>query len=66
MRKEWSKLHDKPWPKNPMNEEIRPGGNQNGHHIDPVSKGGHPTDPRNITPMTPSEHINHHKTYGYK
>ena len=67
MRRAWSKLHNgEPWPKNPMTEKIRPGGNQDGHHITPVSKGGHPTDPQNITPMTPSEHMDWHKANGYK
>jgi hypothetical protein len=66
MRKAWEKLHERAWPKNPMTEKIRPGGNQDGHHIKPVIKGGHPTDPRNITPLTPSEHMNWHKINGYK
>jgi RHS repeat-associated protein len=66
MRRAWEKLHNKVWPKNPMTEKIRPGGNQDGHHINPVSKGGHKTDPANITPMTPSDHIKHHQTHGYK
>ncbi|WAC73232.1 polymorphic toxin-type HINT domain-containing protein [Roseateles sp. SL47] len=66
MRRAWEKLHGRPWPKNPPNEKIRPGGNQDGHHIQPVSKGGHPTDPANITPMTPSQHMDWHKKNGYK
>lgn len=66
MRRAWEKLHNRDWPKNPPDEKIRPGGNQDGHHIDPVSKGGHPTDPHNITPMTPSDHIKHHQEHGYK
>lgn len=66
MRRAWEKLHGRDWPKNPTTEKIRPGGNQDGHHIDPVYKGGHPTDPRNITPMTPSQHMDWHKKNGYK
>lgn len=66
MRKAWSRLHNEPWPKNPLTEKIRPGGNRDGHHITPVSKGGHPIDPTNITPMTPSEHIDWHKKNGYR
>ncbi|KAF4513862.1 UNVERIFIED_CONTAM: hypothetical protein B566_EDAN016757 [Ephemera danica] len=66
MRRAWEKLHGRDWPKNPMTEKIRPGGNQDGHHITPVSKGGHPTDPRNITPKTPSDHMDWHKANGYK
>lgn len=65
MRKEWEKIHNKPWPKNPMTEKIRPGGNQDGHHIIPKSKGG-PDHGSNITPKTPSEHIQHHQEHGYK
>ena len=66
MRRAWEKLYGREWPKNPMTEKIRPGGNQDGHHITPVSKGGDPTDPANITPLTPSEHTNWHKINGYK
>lgn len=65
MRRAWEKHYGKEWPKNPLTEKIRPGGNQDGHHIVPKNKGGsdHPT---NIQPMTPSKHIQHHKTHGYK
>jgi hypothetical protein len=66
MRREWERLHGKPWPKNPMTEKIRPGGNQDGHHILPVARGGPPKDPKNITPMTPSQHTAWHKLNGYK
>jgi RHS repeat-associated protein len=66
MRKGWEKLHGRDWPKNPPTERIRPGGNQDGHHIVPVARGGHPTDPRNITPMTPSDHMDWHRRNGYR
>lgn len=66
MRKEWEKLNGRPWPKNPMTEKIRPGGNRDGHHIIPVHRNGHPTDPRNIVPMTPTQHAIWHRINGYK
>jgi RHS repeat-associated protein len=65
-KREWEKLHGRPWPRNPLTEKIRPGGRQDGHHIIPVARGGHPTDPRNITPLTPSQHIALHRIIGYK
>ena len=65
MRRAWEKFYGKQWPKNPPTEKIRPGGNQDGHHIVHKSKGGS-DHPSNITPMTPSQHIDHHKTHGYK
>jgi Pretoxin HINT domain len=65
MRRQWEDIHGQPWPKNPMNERIRPGGNQDGHHIIPKNKGGidHGS---NIRPMTPSQHTAHHQQHGYK
>lgn len=66
MKREWEKLNDRPWPKNPMTERIRPGGDRDGHHIIPVNRGGHKTDPRNIIPMTPTQHHIWHRINGYK
>jgi RHS repeat-associated protein len=65
MRKQWEEIWNRKWPKNPMDEKIRPGGNQDGHHIIPKSKGGEDHG-RNITPMTPSDHTRHHQEHGYK
>jgi hypothetical protein len=65
MRKQWEDIHGQSWPKNPLTERIRPGGNQDGHHIIPKSKGGidHGS---NIQPMTPTDHTAHHRQHGYR
>ncbi len=65
MRRQWEEIHGQSWPKNPMTERIRPGGNQDGHHIVPKSKGG-ADHGSNIQPMTPSDHTNHHREHGYR
>jgi RHS repeat-associated protein len=66
LKRKWEKLHNKDWPVNPPTEKIRPGLPQDGHHIQPVNRGGAKNDPANITPKTPSEHIDWHRTHGYK
>jgi RHS repeat-associated protein len=65
IRRDWERYYNKPWPKNPMTERIRPGGNRDAHHIKYRCNGG-TDEPLNIEPMTPSEHIDHHRKYGYK
>jgi RHS repeat-associated protein len=65
IRRAWEKYYGRKWPKNPKNEKIRPGGNQDAHHKKKRCRGGS-DHPRNIEPKTPSQHIRHHQKYGYK
>lgn len=53
------------WPLNPPDSPIRPNLPQDAHHILYRCRG-EGDDPTNITPMTPADHMNHHKKHGYR